>query len=269
MKRILNLLPLLFLLGCNMEKEIDVVLPPHEPQLVVECYLEQGYPFEATVLETSSYFDAPTPPVVPGAEVYITFRNQRVKLVYSPGYNGRTNRYYTHLAVQHKMDGKPGEIYGLEVTDGKGRKVTGFTTILPKVPIQKIEWRFNEKDKALLLTSFQDDAATPNFYRYLTHRDSLEKESPRDLLSNDDLTNGKLTTYGSSYRYEDGDTLIVSLFHIEKQYYDFLQSVDNAQNSNGNPFAQPANIKSSVQGGFGIFTNLAFDRDTVIIKKQD
>ncbi|MBB6612505.1 DUF4249 domain-containing protein [Pontibacter sp. Tf4] len=266
MKRLLYLLPLFFIVGCNMEKEIEIVLPAHEPQLVVECYIEDGFPFEATVLESSSYFDYPAPPVVPSAQVYIMYRDQRVKLNYSPGYNSRTNRYFTHITTVRAQP-IPGETYSLEVTDDKGRKVTGFTTILPKVPITNVEWRFNEKDKALLLTTFQDDPAMPNYYRYMTHGDTLKEGSLRDFTTSDELTNGKETTYGSGYDYEEGDTLIISLFHIEKQYYDFLRSVRDAQNANGNPFAQPARVKSSLQGGIGIFTNLAFDRDTVIIKK--
>ncbi|MBC5772482.1 DUF4249 domain-containing protein [Pontibacter sp. KCTC 32443] len=268
MKRILYLylLPLFFILGCNMEKEIEVVLPEHEPQLVVECYLEQGYPFQVTVLETSSYFDSPTPPLVPDAEVYITFRDRRIKLTYNPAFNARNNRYFTHSSTEI-MDGAPGEVYGIEVVDGQGRKVTGFTTILPKVPIIKVEWKFNEKDKAYVLTTFQDDPNTANFYRYMTHRDSLENGAQREFVTSDELTNGKETSYGSGYDYEEGDTLILSLYHIEEQYYDFLRSTEDAKNANGNPFAQPSKIKSSVQGGLGIFTNLAFDRDTVILKK--
>jgi hypothetical protein len=268
MKRFLYLLllPLFFIVGCNMEKEIDIVLPPHEPQLVVECYLEQNRPFQVTVLETSSYFDAPTPPIVPDAEVYITYRDKRVKLTYKPGYNNRTNGYYTHYSYT-KMQGKPGEVYGIEVTDGKGRKVTGFTTVMPNVPISNVEWKFNDKDKAYLLTTFQDDPNKKNFYRYVTHRSSLRNNSDREFVTTDELTNGKETSYGSAYDYEEGDTLILSLFNIEKQYYDFLQSVEDAKNSNGNPFAQPAKVKSSVQGGFGIFTNLAIDRKKVIISK--
>ena len=262
----LFLLALLTIAGCNMEKDIDIVLPPHEPQLVVECYLEDGFPFEATVLETSSYFDTPATPVVPSAQVYITFRDQRIKLDYNPGFNNRTGRYYTHMATT-VMKAVPGDTYALEVTDGKGRKVTGLTTILPKVPIQKVEWKFNEKDKALILTTFQDDPGKANFYRYMTHRDSLEKGSEREFVTSDDLTNGKETTYGSGYDYEEGDTLILSLYHIEKQYYNFLRSVNDAQSANGNPFAQPAKVKSTVQGGLGVFTNLAYDRNTVIIKR--
>ncbi|NDK56710.1 DUF4249 domain-containing protein [Pontibacter fetidus] len=268
MKRILYLylLPLALMFGCNMEKDIEILLPEHEPQLVVECYLEQGKRLQATVFETSSYFDAPTPPLVPDAEVYITFRGKRIKLKYEPTTSASGKRFITHTSTT-RMYGTPGEVFGIEVIDGKGRKVTGFTTILPKVPITKVEWKFNEKDKAYVLTSFQDDANATNFYRYMTHRGKFDKGSSRDFAATDELNNGKTTSYGSAYDYVEGDTLTLTLYHIEKQYYDFLQSTDDAKNANGNPFAQPAKVKSSVQGGIGIFTNLVYDRDTVYISK--
>ncbi|WP_162054360.1 DUF4249 domain-containing protein [Pontibacter pamirensis] len=251
--------------GCDMDKDISIDLPSYNPQLVVEGYLEPGKPFRIAVQESASYFDAPTPPLVPDAEVVITHNGRRIDLTYKPRLDNRTGFLYTHSS-EEIMNGKPGDIYGLEVTDGKGRKVTGFTTILPSVPIDTVEWRFNDEDEALLLTSFQDDANTENYYRYMTHRDSLTHDSDREFFSSDKLNNGNVITFGSNYRYERGSNLIVTLFNIEKQYYDFLSSSDNAKDSNGNPFAQPSRIRSSVQGGLGIFTNLAYVRKTIVIK---
>ena len=256
---------LLLLTACDLEKEIEVVLPEHTPQLVVECYLQQGKTYKVSVTESSSYFDAPQPPFVPDAQVFITHNGRRIKLGYKPSMSQTSKKYFTHTSTE-VMNGKPGDIYGLEVTDSKGRKVTGFTTILPVVPIEEVEWKFNDKGKAYLLTSFQDDAGTSNYYRYVTHIDSLNTKPDRDFTLNDNLTNGKRTSLGSAYDYDRNSTIIVSLYHIEKKYYDYLNSVEDAKSANGNPFAQPSKIRSSVQGGIGIFTNLAFQRKTVVLK---
>lgn len=269
LRHILLLLPwlALFLCSCDLDKDIEVDLPNHTPQLVVEGYLEPGKPYRIAVQESAGYFEPPTPPLVPDAKVVITHNGRKIELKYKPVLDTKTGFVYTHSSLE-TMKGKPGDIYTLEVTDGKGRKVTGFTTVLPKVPIEKVEWRFNTEDdqEALLLTSFQDDGNTRNFYRYMTHTDSLRKGSRQDIFTTDELTNGKRIVYGSGYMYAPGDTVVVSLYHIEKQYYDFLVSTDNAKDANGNPFAQPSRIRSSVQGGLGIFTNLAFSRKTIIIK---
>lgn len=260
------LLPLLLLSSCDMEQDAAIDLPYYEPQLVVECYLIPGKQFTATVLESSSYFDSPSIPLVPDAEVYITTpAGKRIQLQYKPTFTVG-GQAYTHIAAQ-RMDGKPGDVYALEVKDGKGRHVSGFTTILPAVPIEEVSWKFNEKEKAYLLTSFQDNPNARNFYRYMTNQNTVEGNSRnRDFAASDDLTNGERTSFGSGYDYQRGDTLIVTLYHIEKQYYDFLNSTDDAEGANGNPFSQPSRVVSSVQGGIGIFTNLIYDRKKVVIQ---
>lgn len=262
-----NFLPFLLLLSsCDRDKEIYIDLPEHTPQLVVECYLEPGQPLRLTVLESSSYFASPEPPLVPDAEAYISFENQRVKLNYKPTLNKENNKFYTHTSSV-LMTGKPGDVYTLEVTDGNGRKVTGSTTILPATSMDTIEWQFNDDaGKAYLATSFQDDAGSENFYRYVININSLYSGSKQDETFNDELTNGKVVSLTSAYEFEKNDTLIVSLYNVEKQYYDFLKSAYTAKDANGNPFAQPTSIRSSVTGGIGIFTNLALDRKVVVLK---
>ncbi|MCP2043774.1 DUF4249 domain-containing protein [Pontibacter sp. HSC-36F09] len=261
------LMPLLLLLAsCDLEQEVEVKLPPHESQLVVECYLEPGKTLRAVVLESVSYFNDPELPLVPDAEVFITHKGRTIKLPFSPVQNKETGKYFTHRHSEI-LNLQPGDVVTLEVKDSKGRHVTGTTTIMGQVPIEAVEWKFNEKNKAYLLTSYQDDPNTENFYRYMVNRDSLSNSSQRDFISSDRLTNGQRVSYGSGYEYEEGDTLVVSLFHIEQQYYDFLGSVSDARNANGNPFAQPSRIVSSVKGGIGIFTNLSYNRKTVVIEK--
>ena len=267
LRHIYVLLLVAVLTACDLEKEIDVSLPQHTPQLVVECYLEPGEPLRAIVLESSGYFEEPTPPLVPDAVVHITTPSgKRVKLAYMPVLVKSTGRFYTHTSTEI-MAGKPGEIYQLEVEDGKGRRITGFTKIQPKVPIEEVTWKFNDKDEAYLLTTFQDDPNTDNYYRYMTHIDIRDGSSNRDFVISDELTNRKRTFLCAAYKYEDGRSLIVTLFHIEKQYYGCLASISDAKNANGNPFAQPSRIKSSVEGGIGVFTNLAYDRKTVVITR--
>ncbi len=261
----LLLLVVMLLHSCDLQKDVEVDLPVYAPQLVVECYLEAGKPYRLTVLESSSYFETPQPIVVDDAEAYVTYKGIRTQIPYKPTFDENTGRLYTHVA-EIVMKGKPGDVYTLEVTDPKGRIVTGSTTILPKVKIDTIEWKFNEKEEAYLLTSFHDDASTTNYYRYMVHQDSLQTDANQNFTSSDRLTNGQRISFGSSYEYARGDKALVTLFNIEKQYFDFLNSTADARSANGNPFAQPSQIISSLQGGIGIFTNLAYTRKVVVIQ---
>ena len=52
---------LVLLAGCNMEKEIELNLPEFQSEIAVECYLEAGKPYRATIMESTSYFDRPEP----------------------------------------------------------------------------------------------------------------------------------------------------------------------------------------------------------------
>lgn len=43
--------------SCNLEKEIDLNLPLYDGQLVVECYLEPGKPFNLLLTQSSGFFE--------------------------------------------------------------------------------------------------------------------------------------------------------------------------------------------------------------------
>jgi len=71
--------------------------------------------------------------------------------------------------------------------------------------------------------------------------------------------------FGTAFEYAPGDTLISTLYHISEDYYDFLESLETALNSNGNPFVQQESTRSNINGGIGIFTGFTLDRKMVIV----
>jgi hypothetical protein len=252
--------------ACNMEKEIDLNLPEFKSEITLECYLEAGQPYRATVSESTSYFDRPEPVLIPDATVIITHNGKADTLIFQPTFDKLTGKFYTHTS-KTIVSGNPGESYAIQAFDTRGRKVTGTTTFLAQVQIDSIEYKFDENNKALLLTSFKDNAETEDFYRFQIFKDTLNEENREyNFVSSDRLRNGTRIQYGTTYKFSREDTVFVNLYHIEKQYYDFLSSLDDAQDANGNPFAQPIALKSSVQGGVGIFTTLVYDRKRMILK---
>ncbi|MBK7409342.1 MAG: DUF4249 family protein [Saprospirales bacterium] len=50
-------LALLLFSACNLEKEIELNLPLYDSQLVVECYLEPGKPFNLLLSRSAGFFD--------------------------------------------------------------------------------------------------------------------------------------------------------------------------------------------------------------------
>ncbi|MGV3639320.1 MAG: DUF4249 domain-containing protein [Adhaeribacter sp.] len=253
----------LLLLGataaCSLEKDIDLNLGLHQPQLVVECYLEPGKPYRLTLTESSGYFDAPEPPQVPQALVVISHLGRRDTLRYLPALDSIQKKLYTHFSPT-LVSGKPGEVYTLEISDQQGRKITGSTTLMAPVPIDSLLYRFNDRQKAYVEARFRDPGESADHYFFSVHLDSINRKAEVNYQVPDQLNNGKPFALGSGFDFEPYDSVIVSLFHLEKQYYEFLNSTEEARNANSNPFAQPSRLRSTVQGGLGVFTNLAVSR---------
>ncbi|RNI27092.1 DUF4249 domain-containing protein [Rufibacter immobilis] len=259
--------------ACDMEQEIEVKLPVLPPQLVVECYLENGQPLRLALSESAGYFDAPQATIVAGATVTITKNNEApITLKDSVSVDTKNQKVYTHFN-RRRVRAVPGDVFTLQVTDKQGRRLTGTTTVLPTVPFDSVGYKFNDKpaqtQEAYLLIRWQDDPAMKNFYRLLTHKkDSSANgiDSEMDAEVNDRLRNGKKISYTTTYRFDRNDILDIKLFHVEENYYNFISSVEDARRANGNPFAQPVNIQSTVAGGFGVFTFLNYETKRIIIK---
>ena len=280
----------------NFERDIEIELPEVEKKLVVECYLTPGEPYRVLLTETKGYFDdLDDCPIVKGATVIIKHNGVNDTLSEAfyreedcrfdnffgilPFFNADYSRFYNYgsstiCARDYENS------FELEVIDHNGeRNATATTRILPPVEIDSARSVFNEEDKAYALFFLQDDATQVNFYRILLHETSLtiEDSIPLITLANDpefDATvddarffNGETISWGTNYDYQEGDTLIATVYHIDQAYHDYRETLADAQSSNGNPFAQPGRIISNIQGGTGVFTFLSYDRDTLIIAK--
>jgi hypothetical protein len=270
MKRLLYLMPLALLTGCDLEKTIEVPLPAFDHQLMVECYLQPGKPYALSLRTTSDYFASPLPPDVPNATVVITHKGQSDTLKYIPGLFNQLDtitRKFNNYRSSTLMNGQPGDLYSLYIKDQQGRTITGTATFLPAVPIDTLEVNFNAQDEVSVSAFLQDPPGKANFYRFMCSQKKPENDAERDFFTSDRIRDGEYIAYGTGYRYHNGDTLVISLYSLEKPYYTFLNTINDAEDANGNPFAQPAVIESTVQGGFGAFTVLSFDRDTIIVKK--
>ncbi|WP_345164030.1 DUF4249 domain-containing protein [Nibribacter koreensis] len=260
------------LAACDMEQEIEVKLPVLPTQLVVECYLEEGKPIRLALSESAGYFEGAQPVIIHNATVTITKNgSQVIPLRFSVDVDNE-NEKITNYSSRHVIQSQPGDVYTLTITDPTGRRVTGSTTVLPPAPLDSVGYKFNDKPKesqeAYLYIRWQDDPSRENFYRLLTHKNDSTGgvDSEMDAEINDRLRNGQKIIYTTTYRFDRGDTLNIKLFHLDRPYYEFISSVEDARRSNGNPFAQPVTIKSTVAGGYGVFTHLNYNTRELIIK---
>ena len=267
-----------FLFSCgNLEKEIDLELPVHESQIVVECYLEPGQPFLLLLTKSAAYFD-PIPTenfefvekILEDSAV-VTIRHKgneyvlRSELFFNP-ITKKLYNYYNPERVPEDFDND----FTLSITTKDGREVFAKTRILPVVPIDSVVVEFNpERDSlARVLTYLTEDPNMDNYYRRMLNVGSLDSIPDQDFTTNDDFVDDDVIIFGSGYDFKEGEKVINSIFHIDRAYYDFLESIFFSIDANGNPFGQPAAIKSNVQGdAIGIFTGLSVSRMTTVIQK--
>ena len=275
------LLVLLVLAGRGkLQNDINVPLPTYSAELVLECYLEPGKVPSLAVTTSIPYLGAVLPQVPADVTVTLTMPNGTlVPLAFNPNYKAlvdTTSGVKFHSHIGHDiLVAKAGDVFKIDVQDSKGRRITGTTTMLPPVPIDSVEYKFNDKTgtyrKAYFLTNFRDPATPDDCYRLQLHKGNPAKggllKSPEvDFSVQDRLLNGQPFVLGTSYRFNPGDTVTATLYHTDLAYYRFRQSVRDARQANGNPFAQPSGIYSNVQGGVGIFTVLSGTMATKIVK---
>ena len=254
--------------ACDMEKDVQIDLPEYTPEPVVECYLQRDQPYRLSLYYSSRYFDSPQPVTVPGADVIITHEGQSDTLRYLSRFIDQIDTASQKLInyQSSRMAPNSSASFALRINTPDGHSITGTTTFLPVVAIDTIEFDRNENGEYALLTYFKDPGNTPNFYRYTITRRTPTGILEQDASTDDRYRNGLNSLLRSRYKFKENDTLVVTLYNLEKGYYEFLRTADDADDSNGNPFAQPTRINSMVQGGLGVFTTLSFDRRTIIVK---
>ncbi|NJN33516.1 MAG: DUF4249 domain-containing protein [Saprospiraceae bacterium] len=267
MKNILCVFVLLsaILVGCDLEKIIEVELPEYKSELSMECYIEPNKPIRLTLTESVSYFDSARLPVINGALVVVSYNGFSDTL--RNAFLRDSNRFYNYVS-QKNAPSAVGTVFNLYVKDTNGREARATATILPSVPIDSLRVIWNKSDTlASIVTTLIDEPNRDNFYRIFLHRGSTRNRPESRTWFTDRTATNNRVSIGSQFEFKRTDTVIATLFHLSKEYYDFIQSSDNAEDANGSPFEQPSAIISNVKGGIGIFTTVNAYRDTVFLKK--
>lgn len=285
---------LAFLLNsCDkMTRDIIIELPEPERMLTIECYLFPGQPYRLLLTETKGFFEElDACPLIKGATVIIRHNGQTDTLKEAtyfsnecvasnlfgviPYFNADYTRFYNYgsnrlcpLDFDHPFE--------LEVIDPQGgRHALSTTRLLRPVPIDEIQIRWRDDgEKASALVTALDDGSTVDFYRMMLHEGSLTEsfavaKDPEFDITIDDARffNGGKIAFGTAFDYKEGDTLIATFYHIEKEYHDFAETLADAENASFNPFGVPSRILTNIQGGTGVFTALIPMKDTLILQK--
>lgn len=253
----------------SLEKEVDVKLPPYERKLVLESYLQEGQPYRAFLTETVSYFDTlPSNLFNPYNDARVVISDgEYVDTLRQENYFDIFNRKFYNFVGSISPAASNKRTYSLTVEDKKGRSIKGKCEFLPPPDLDSVEY-FLRDSAARTLFWVNDPPEVDNYYRLIVHVDSLTGGPALAFELTDANLNGKRFPIGTGYRFKIGQKLFIKLYHITKAHYDYLEGLEDASRANGNPFAQPVAINSSLLGGYGIFTALSFAERELRIEKK-
>lgn len=261
--------------SCNLEKEIELPLPSYDSQPVVECYLEPGQPFRLLLTHSAYYYDPFFSEditetlgnlLLNEAEVTISFNGREIRLTNDFKIDGETSRFYNYNSDEI-VPSDPGINYTLDIVLANGKKITSSAEMLPVVPLDSIVVEKNAQDKYRVLTYFSDDPNTENYYRRMLNKGPGLDTIQQSFVLDDGIFEGSVL-FGSGFDYEKGDVVVNTLVHINRSYFRFINSVNNAVLAGNSPFTQPGRIESNVYGDanpMGIFTVTPYDRIETVV----
>lgn len=258
---------ILLVSGCRKAKDINLVLPAYEGQLMVECYLEPGKNYRLLMTESVSYLENVAARPVNNALVTIRYKDRLDTLYFNNSFIkvNDTIKYYNYVS-KIKIPKDYFNTFELYIRDSKGREAFAQTTIArpPVIDSGKV---LLENEIRTALVYLKDDQKTPKYYRFLVYQNNTKSFQTQSTIATNReedfdrylfFQGGQLIFKSKNDFFVSRGVLIdsvaVKTLEINKDYYEFIESVRNAQNANGNPFAQPASIRSNIQGGMGIFT---------------
>jgi hypothetical protein len=259
MKYTIYILALLSLMSC--EKVIQVDLNNGNPQYVIEAVLLAGEnDFTAKITQTTSFFDPQTPKRIENAVVKL-YDGDNVSHILQ--YIG-DGKYELVKFIAYAQQG-----YRLHIeVDGK---TFDASIQMPKlVPIEKIDFELVDGEDGFgkqMKVSFQDQVNEKNYYKLNSFQQSLGSSFGEDFNTSDFGFDGKLLTETFESLYITGDSVIVQLWSIDYDYYEYFVTLDNALGDGGGPGgAAPANPTTNwSNGALGYFGSGNIDAQTLIV----
>ncbi len=266
-------LVLLFFLGlftgCNLEKEIEIDLPDFENGYVVESYLSPENDFGLLISKSYGFFEVfdsnlldpyyLTKMLVQGVNGYIEVNGKRHLMVNQIKVSPEIRAIFNYT-LSDKVRFKENDQIDLVLTFPTGEQVTASTHIPVKRPLDSLRLKINAGMEAREITFlYTDTVSTEYFRRQLLRIRNGRMKAIQDFITDNETAKGGKLAFGSGYEFVVGDTIISRVMHIEKEYYDFFQSVTGSVSANSNPFGQPGKIESNIRGSnrvIGIFTGV-------------
>jgi len=291
MKKLLYIFLPVILFSC--EKNINFNLNNADDVVVVDAQIENGQAPTVVLTKSFDYFSAIDPVILANSFVHnaivtisngtLTHRLREYPLNLGSGY---TAYYYTldSVNLSTAFVGEFNKTYTLNIkAEGKEYNATTKIPLLVKYPDSlwfKQAPLNPDTNKRVLMTRATDPPGLGNYIRYFTKKNRGNFLPGETSVFDDAVIDG--TTYelqvdpgvdrnnrisADSNFFRKGDTVTVKLCNIDKATFTFWNTWEFAQQSIGNPFAQPNKVIGNISNGaLGAFCGYAAWFKTLIAK---
>ncbi len=266
---------------------LDIDIPVPEQYPVVSSFLFPPQEVAVTLTRTFSALlgedsvdlqndDIARLVFIDSAEVTMTYGNRTVTL------EGIAPGVYASFEVEQIYN----ERYTLRAKDLRtGKSITAETVLMPQVNLDTVypvlTYLPNLNDTlASFEYTFTDVPGAENYYlaTYTNIRELLNQASnPVSGLFNFNQTffhvftdqnngDGKPITYKPDFAGVYGDTIVVALSSIPKEYYEFLSAYKKSGNLFSQLVGEPINLPTNVRGGYEYFAMIRPKPKAVILR---
>jgi hypothetical protein len=266
-------------------KELDIEIPEPHAKLVVEGWIEQGKTAKVILTQSVPFFSD----LDSSSLMEIPITRARVTLLSGTAHEILTlipNTAYFPPFIYNSIDmkGAVNQRYQLTI-DYRGMTWNAITTIPDPVYLDSVWFEPEPGYDSLgrVWIQFTDNKATTDYYRVLTQVKGKDKRympcytsifSDR-YFSGETFKLGLLRGMGSildideNHFYHLGDTINVKFCTLDKEHYEFWNSVQTEIITSSNPFASShARIRSNIAGGYGIWGGYGATYYTVVAGKN-
>jgi len=279
----LNILLVLTMIVTIVSCEIDISvdLPRPEDKIVVEGYIQNGVAPMVFLTKNSGYFDVVNAESLVNMLVY----SDTVRVTVSNGLNSKELEMtilpqFPYLGYSCEgFVGEVGQEYRLDIYYGS-KHYFAYTTIPEPVTIDSVWFTLLKDRDSLGVLSFRyNDPPEPRNYYALHTRVEGEQQAYYkpyygSHIDDDLFDNGAVVVYGgvtrgtdmNSFFYEELEdeewlnsvafgketTVDIRLSSIDSDHYQFWNSYYRHMITWGNPFTNPATVKTNIQGDPGL-----------------
>lgn len=287
---IISIILSLLLFAC--EKNISVDLPPHDPKIVVEGYIEQGKVAKVILTKNVSYFDEVSQNtllemLIPDAKVTVSDGKNIDTLKFKVG-----SEYPYAYYIGKNIIGEVGKTYSLKIEKGD-TLITSKTEIPEPIQLDSVKFIKEENYDSLgyIWVYYNDPIELGNFYKgfFKVIDESKVFIHPNSMLIDDRLINGQEVQYvyykakepsqispdddeedtedETRFMFKVGQNVIIKFCTIDLDNFNFWKTYRQVKNASGNPFSSPGTIKSNIKGeGLGTWGGYGIYQDTIFIE---